>query len=110
MADVPTPVLAINAYNLFAFGENFFFWSQVVIFTLHSSYFGSASCFEDQLADVVKIVSSLYSLDLRDILDVQRFKLGQITRIRCCKQGGRLTIREIRLNLQNVSTVCAIVE
>ena len=99
-------MLAVNADDLFAFRENCVFWSQLSILTLHSSYFGSSCCFEDQLADsIARILCSLDSLDLRDILDVQGFKLGQLIRFRRCKQGGRLTIREIHLDLRNHTIV-----
>ena len=98
-------VLAVDADDLFAFRENCVFWSQVRISTFRSSYFGSSCCFEDQLGDTPAIVCSLDSLDLRDILDVQGFKLGQRSRCRRCKQGGRLTIREIHLDLRNQTIV-----
>ena len=99
-------VLAVDADDLFAFRENCVFWSQESNFTFRSSNFGSSCGFEDQLADsIARILCSLDSLDLRDILDVQGFKLGQIIRYRRCKQGGRLTIREIHLDLRNKTIV-----
>ena len=100
-------VLAVDADDLLAFRENCVFWSTVSILTLHSSYFGSSSCFEEQLADTCELIYGcpLDSLNLLDILDVQGFKLGQLIRSRRCKQGGRLTIREIHLDLRNKTIV-----